>query len=485
MHENRWEVMVKHTSSKLILLEFNELSPTLIQRFIQQGVLPNFARLHRESYTYITDAEETAPNLEPWIQWVTVHTGLSYRQHGVFDLGDGPKLDAARIWDLASSAGKRVWVCGSMNAAHRQPLNGIVLPDPWSTGIAPIPREELQPYVHFVRSHVQEYTADHTRVSAFDTLRFIGFMAAHGLSARTLSTIIRQLREELSGLGRWKRATILDQLQWDVFRHYYRKSQPDLATFFLNSTAHFQHVYWRNMDPAPFLVKPSEADQLEYNGAVRYGYQRMDEIVGECLAMAGSTTSVVLSSALGQQPCLTYESIGGKTFYKLRDPDHFFELVGLRSHYTYAPVMSEEFHLYMSSEDDARDATERLAAFRVGEEPVFTIRSSGNEVFAGCRIFRTLSTDAMLTGLEGKAVPFSRYLYKADITKSGMHHPDGILWIRTPTRKHSVHEPKVSLRAVAPSLLHLLGLPKLETMSGEILPEIAGEYSRSTAPVAA
>jgi hypothetical protein len=473
------------TYSRVILLEFNELSPTLIQQFMQQGILPNFARLHRESYTYVTEAEETPPNLEPWIQWVTVHTGLSFRQHGVFVLGDGHNLDAPRVWDLVSNAGKRVLVLGSMNVAYHQPFNGIVLPDPWSTGIMPLPTEELQPYVRFVRSHVQEYTADSTSVSAFDTLRFIGFMATHGLSARTISAIICQLRDEHLGRGRWKRATILDRLQWDVFRYYYRKSEPAFATFFLNSTAHYQHVYWRDMDPTPFSVKPSEADQREYGGAVRYGYQGMDKIVGDCLAMAGPTTTVVLSTALSQQPCLTYESIGGKTFYKFCDPDNFFELVGIRSKYTYAPVMSEEFHLYMSSEEDARNAAERLAALQVGGELAFTVRSSGNEVFAGCRIFHTLSGDAMLTGLEGKAVPFFRYLYKADITKSGMHHPDGILWIRTPTRKHSVHEPKVPLLAVAPTLLHLLGLPKLKTMSGEILPEIVGETSLSAAPVTA
>ena len=72
----------------------------------------------------------------------------------------------------------------------------------------------------------------------------------------------------------------------------------------------------------------------------------------------------------------------------------------------------------------------------------------------------------MLTGLEGKAVPFFRYLYKADITKSGMHHPDGILWIRTPTRKHSVHQPKVRLLAVAPRCA-LPRAPKLNTMSAK------------------
>ena len=44
-----------------------------------------------------------------------------------------------------------------------------------------------------------------------------------------------QLAEERSGTARWKRAVLLDKLQFDVFAWYYRKIRPDFATFFLNS----------------------------------------------------------------------------------------------------------------------------------------------------------------------------------------------------------------------------------------------------------
>jgi hypothetical protein len=54
-----------------------------------------------------------------------VHTGLPYREHRVFDLGDGHKLTAPRLWDHVSDAGGRVWICGSINAgASGRPLNG-------------------------------------------------------------------------------------------------------------------------------------------------------------------------------------------------------------------------------------------------------------------------------------------------------------------------------------------------------------------------
>jgi len=50
----------------VVLLEFNELTPALMDRFIADGKLPNFARLRASSEIFISDAEEQEPYLEPW-----------------------------------------------------------------------------------------------------------------------------------------------------------------------------------------------------------------------------------------------------------------------------------------------------------------------------------------------------------------------------------------------------------------------------------
>jgi hypothetical protein len=456
----------------VILLEFNELSPRLMAQFIEAGQLPNFRRLQRESCAYVTDAEEVAPQLEPWIQWITVHTGLGYREHGVFDLGDGHKLGAPRLWDLASAAGRRVLVCGSMNIGYQQPINGVVLPDPWSVGISPHPAE-LRPYYDFVSRMVQEYTRGDVPLSRADQARFLAFMLTHGLSAATVRAIAAQLLAERRGPSGWKRVAIMDRLQWDVFRWYYKKDRPHLATFFINSTAHLQHAYWRNMDPEPFSLKPSPAEQAEYSGAVLYGYQQMDRLVGECLQLAGPNTSVVLCTALSQQPCLTYEAVGGKTFYKPRDAERLFRFAGITHPYQYAPLMSEEFHVYLDTEDTARETVTRLTALRVDGRAAMRARSSGREVFGGCALFDEVGDGARLEVPGGQ--PSARFLdlfYGVDTKKSGMHHPDGLLWIRTPSRRHVVRAERVSLRAVAPTMLSLLGLARPASMSAQPLAEV-------------
>src|SRR5712692_1205527 len=284
-----------NTHRSVILLEFNELTPFLIDRFIDAGKLPNFQRFKRESQVYVTDAEEAQDHLNPWIQWVTVHCGLSFAEHGVFHLGDGHKLTHKCIWDVLSDAGLPVWVCGSMNAKYHLPLHGYVLPDPWTTIAAPYP-EELVTLFRFVQRNVQEHTKEQVTLSRTDLLRFLSFMLTHGLSVSTTAAVLKQLLEERIHASRWKRAVLLDKIQWDVFRWYYLKAKPAFATFFLNSTAHFQHKYWRNMEPEHFTIQPTADEQARLQTAILFGYQEMDKLLGRFLHLASGQTALVLST---------------------------------------------------------------------------------------------------------------------------------------------------------------------------------------------
>jgi hypothetical protein len=297
-------------------------------------------------------------------------------------------------------------------------------------------------------------------------------MVMHGLSVRTVRSIIAQLvGERRTGKGKWKRATILDKLQRDVFLSYFRKLRPQFSTFFLNSTAHFQHAHWRNMDPEPFKIKPTDADQAEYQHAVRYGYEEMDAIVGDIMAAAPRDAVIVMATALSQQPCLIYEDIGGKTFYRARTFEPLLEFAGVAGCEKVEPVMSEEFHLRFGSESDATAAAERLAALRVDGRQAMQVERRGSNVFSGCIIYSQLEHDAQLEGgPEGRSTPFFRLFYQVESLKSGMHHPDGILWMRLPGSRPAVFEEKVSLRDLPPTILSLFGIAKPDYMSGRILP---------------
>ncbi|MGM3305435.1 hypothetical protein ACSQ6I_05490 [Anabaena sp. WFMT] len=455
------------SDKSVILLEFNELCPSLIKRFIQEGKLPNFQRLYEESEVYTTDAEEEPPYLEPWIQWVTIHSGVPYSEHQVFLLDEGYKLKSKSIWDIISDAGLKVWICGSMNISYNSSLNGYIIPDFWSTKITPN-SEELLPYFRFVQKQVQEHTNDFVPLSTKDYLRFLDFMKNHGLSLNTISAIIQQLIcEKITGKYRWQRATIADKLQFDLFRFYYHKIQPHFSTFFINSTAHFQHMYWRNMEPDKFQIKPSVKEQIEYKNAILYGYQEMDKLIGKFLNLLDDKTTLILSTALSQQPCFTYEETGGKRLRRPRKFESLLDFAGVKSNYICSPVMAEEFHIRFENEQDTTDAEQKLINLQINQRPIMRLRRNGKDIFGGCGIFEEIPQNAILNIANSKkSIPFFDIFYQIEDIKSGMHHPDGILWIRKPSGQHSVHENRLSLLSIAPTILNLFNVPNPDFMKG-------------------
>ena len=449
---------------RVLVAEFNELSPVLMEKFIEAGKLPNFKRWRDESHAFTTEAED-APDLEPWIQWITVHAGVPFAKHGISSLGDGHKLSRKNVWDLLSDAGRRVWVCGSMNATYREPINGWVLPDPWMTHVRPEP-EELEAYYRFVSANVQGYTEEDMRLSRGDQVRFLWFMARHGLKPATVRRVVSQLAAERRADVGWRRATILDRLQFDLFRWQLRRDRPDFSTVFLNSTAHYQHLYWRNMEPEHFKVKPEPGEQDVFEDAILYGYQRMDELCAELFSLVDDDTTLILCTALSQQPCLKYEDIGGKLLYRPKDFEALMDFAGVRGET--APVMAEEFQVRLPDEEEAAETARKLEALTCDGKQVLTADRSGSDLLSGCRIISPLDPDVQLVNADGRTAPFFEIFYQLDLVKSGMHHPDGLLWIRTPDRPSRTYPEKIPLVRIAPTILDLLDVAPPDYMASTL-----------------
>lgn len=441
----------------IILLEFNELCPDLMSDFIEQGHLPTLQTLRDSSAVFTTEAKERAPYLEPWIQWINVHTGVPYTEHGVEHLGDGDKVRQPAIWDLISNAGMNVWVCGSMNVHCTSSVKGDVLPDPWSSESVVRP-SELQTYNGFVRKQVQEHSNSNAKFGKSEYLKFLAFMLTHGLSQYTIRRAIRQLRNERKDGKSWRRAFILDLLQFDVFKHLYSKHKPVFSTFFLNSTAHMQHVYWRNMQPELFTIKPSEEEQRKYASAILEGYVHMDKLVERVLGLAGETATVIFATALSQQPFLRYEGVGGKRIYRPSDIPAFVRWAGVANLAASNPVMAEQFWLCFDSPQEMNQAADVLEQVTLDGKPALSVSREGNAIFTSCAMRQQLHPEAVLAS-PAKSVQgrFFDHFYEIEGLKSGMHHPDGLLWIRD-RRVSKGSNPRVALESIAPTILDLLDI---------------------------
>lgn len=448
---------------KLIVLEFNELCPTLLDKWMRQGLLPNFSRLHRESDVFVTEADVTDPALlEPWIQWYSIHTGKSYDEHRVFHLTEGPRAGHDDVFRMLLRAGRRVMSFASMNVAPFATEGSVYVGDPWSEdGDAHPP--ELNVYNRFVSHNVREYSNDSSGMDAAAYAAFLAFMAQHGLSAGTIGKVIRQLGSEKLGDRRlsWRRVAVLDRMQFDVFRSYYRKYQPDFATFFANSVAHLQHSYWRHMDPDAFQVRPGEEDAALYGGAIQFGYEAMDRLLGNIMALAREEgATIMFMSALSQQPFLRHEALGGQHFHRLHDVEAFLDRMGI-SRIDVAPTMTHQYLMQCGSRQKAQQARARLEALRLDDgREIFDfpdIENDAGSLYFGCQISTVTDPDSPVSDRQSNAsLRFGELFYRIEAIKSGCHHPDGCLWIQTGS--HRLHSAKRSILDILPTQLDMLGV---------------------------
>lgn len=444
-------------------MEFNELCPALLERWMGEGRLPNFTRLYQQSHVFTTDADvKDAAQLEPWIQWYSTHTGLAYDQHGVFRLTEGARADHEDIYRTLMAAGHKVQCFAGMNVRGFAEPGSLFVGDPWSENGDAYP-VELETYNRFISQNVREYSNTSNRLRAGDYARFLKFMVSRGLRVSTGAKLVSQLVKERTDDRRlsYRRAALLDLMQFDVFRWYYKRNRPSLATFFINSTAHLQHAYWRHHEPDAFAVKPSASEMSVYGDAVRFGYEAMDKLVGDFLELAQQTGArLMFMTALSQQPFLKHEAKGGQKFYRLHDVERFFRQWEI-TWKEVSPTMTNQYLVQFENSEQQQRAFAQLDGFVMenGQRVIDIREADKGGLYFGCGLHGSVPSDAqVIHEPSGKRAKFSDVLYAIDMMKSGCHHPQGALWIAGGQGQAIPGD--ASILDVYPTILDLLGVPQ-------------------------
>ena len=257
---------------------------------------------------------------------------------------------------------------------------------------------------------------------------------------------------------------LLDRLQYDVFRRLNRHFGVRFGTFFCNSTAHFQHYYWRNMEPEQFAVPPPVTDHASLRNAILEGYQAMDRLLARVFRDYPDAV-LMLCTALSQQPWIETT----KSTFRPREFDAFLKFARISVNLSAVkPVMAEQFHVECSSTQAALAAETQLRDLAVGDERLMSVRREGSSVFAGCRITDPAALKQRVTRLsDGASRCFGELFYMIHTMRSGRHHPDGVLWVRT--GRHEVIEEKMPLTDIAPTILAHFGVEQPEYMRGRPL----------------
>jgi hypothetical protein len=358
-----------HPERQLLFLELNEICFDTVEQYCQKGLLPNFRAFISERGWARTTSESKYEQLEPWIQWVTAHTGLDFAEHGVFRLGDIVHQDIPQIWEMLEAQGLRVGAVSPMNAKNRVREAAFFLPDPWTkTPLTASPT--LKRLIGAIAQAVNDNAS--SRISGASVAALIAGLARYAGSRNYL----RYIALAGTSLRRpWRRALFLDLLLADVFVTEVRRTRPQFASLFLNAGAHIQHHYmfssaaYSGDQKNPAWYAPEGADP------VLEVYSLYDRILGR-IANVFPKAQLMIATGLRQVP---YPKL--QYYWRLKDHERFLRGVGV-DFLTVEPRMSRDFLVCCADDDQARRAAERLrSAVDLSGDPLFEVDNRGKDLF--------------------------------------------------------------------------------------------------------
>ena len=456
----------------------------LVASLAQEGHLPNLRRVLEEGVSGVLWS--TVPSISP-VAWTSMATGLNPGKHGVFGFVDrrfrphsSRDLRGKAIWDLASSAGKTV-IC--LNVPFTYPpyrVRGAMVSGP------PCPKDEPSTYPPGLKDELEElgYRID-------VRLPYGGYRGVREAEFFKDCLSVTEARAEAV-------LRLAEEFKWD------------LLFVVFTTLDRVQHVFFgRAIRESPFYDRRGREALIDY-------YRALDSILGKLLSELGDDTVFFFVSDHGFELLRRFVGLDNliSDFLARKEPKRLLYNLAVRA----ARRLRMTGIIKKALSKSGLPSSTHGEAGRSGIQPgLGSIYFDGPEqelreligfLMAvrdeeGTRVFeRFYLKDELYWGPElHKApdlvlVPRAGYEIKSRLTdrfedvrpakgviyKTGTHMSlralDGFLAIYGPGVREG-HRVDACLYDIAPTVLHVLGLPVLKDMDGEVL---IGAFEENSEP---
>jgi hypothetical protein len=341
---------------KTLVIELNEFNVDLLTRVSERYGYENIKSvLSWQHCDTVADHDKEHNGLDPWCQWVSVHTELPSSTHKVIRLGDVDKLQYPQIWERLGKKGLTTGVWGAMNARRNDaPLNNFFATDPWNFTENPYPEK----YANFFALPVY-FSKNYLDLSILKTI--VAAMKTAGSIVKNISpiTLLKDGWFTLRQLFKVRPNTCFlfsafELISARLFLNLRKKYNPDVCFVFLNLVAHFQHHGWKSD-----AIFGKEAQVV---------FAFLDRILGLLLERAPENQRVLLLNAFTQR------NVDQEQFYCYRqiNPYKFLENIGLNP-IRVEQCMTNDGHAFFETQEECRKAANILSEARVGKAAAFFI----------------------------------------------------------------------------------------------------------------
>ncbi len=440
--------------------------------------------------------------------WVSIMTGRTPGQHGVFDfvrfedkgedvyftLYDARDIRTETLWSMASRQARTVVALNFPFTAPPRPVAGSLVPGfvPWRH----LRRNTSPPDLY---ERLKEIPGFDPKELAWDFER----------ENQTLTYMAQ------ADLENWVQYHIVREEQWfRVAEKLLQEDQPDLMAVLFDGTDKLQHQVWAFLDPALFPSQPAPWQQSLRNSCLDY-FRKLDGYLAQLVDLAGpeaqvfmasdhgftATTEVVrINAFLHEKGYLAWRQTEDESadVVQRREASNFAYL-DWQNTLAYCPTPSSNGIVIRVAHQPgepgiAPEAYESFRAKLIRDLESLTDERSGEriiqailkreEVYAGpatpeapdltlvLRDYGFVSIRNLLPVVEPRQEP------------QGTHHPDGIFLARGPGIAAGVDGERQEVADVPATLLYSLGLPIPDDLDGRLAQGFfTPDYLRSRPPV--
>lgn len=407
---------------KLIFLELNEINFDLVEKYSKDNKFQFFNNFFFKQLRN-TFSEKNHSNLEPWIQWVSVHTGLDAERHKIFRLGDVNKNNPNQIFELVESKGYSVGAICPMNANNKLKNPKYFIPDPWTK--SKTNSSYFQNLIYEALSEaVNSNSGSKLSFKSILSIMFSFFVFVRGYNLLYLINLFFKSIKK-----KWYKAIIFDYLLHNIHLCYLKKYKADFSTIFLNAGAHIQHHYLHNSEKIDTTLKKNPPWYVNASfDPILDIYRFYDKIISEYLKF--NDYEILIATGLSQSPHKE------KTFYyRLNNHKKFLKIIGVNFK-SVEPRMSRDFLINFEDEYLTNEAEKIfLNINQLNNETIFYTDKKDKSIFVSLVYKREIKKNFEIKINQNISIKLYDYVNFVAI-KNGEHQSKGYVMSSDEIKKY-------------------------------------------------
>lgn len=268
---------------RLFLFELNEFNRDLLKKIAEKNSFKHILEVLSwpEHKTYTDDSDEN-DTLDPWVQWVSIHTGVPFERHRVKRLGNVPNLKFPTIWETLGREGISSGIWGVLNAERRTEKCDFFVPDPW-TYTEPGHPNLAKDLVVFPRYLAKNRVGFNVFKTIFLLLKFIFIFFRYPTVLIELTLEFPRILSQF--LMHPKPYALFSPAEYAlnlIFFKLQNKYRPQFSILFLNGLAHLQHYHWKD------------------EKAMSYGIRYIEKTLAHVLKNKNSEDAILFTNGFSQ-----------------------------------------------------------------------------------------------------------------------------------------------------------------------------------------